>query len=307
MPGAELHPSVIKKILELRAQRNNLGKRMTLDEIEAQLVSEWSSFDKKERQGRSSPPHKNSINKYTKKYSAPAEIDLPIEWTQLGDYGIPWEASSHLLALWKRVTYKPDRKLGLIQGPLNPHPTGRAVKWWWRVMCAAQGADDEIVMYLAEDFAHRERLAEIQPTEKVIYGDLWAFISFRPWESVDAYGEYLSALAYDKERPTVDYGGEIEIRDGMVFGTWTHDPIAVVYGATPGLIEHLKWKYIETGEISVKWNESDTESMDENLSPRSRAKVEEIRAQGRRRSEEYFKGVGESVEQDAIGETDDAQ
>lgn len=233
MPAKPITGLLISRIRNLRGP--NQGR--TLDEIESELIQLWPTLDESETGGKPNPPHRNTIQKYTSEYDALPDVekakDLPIDWTRLNDYDIPWEASGQLLDFWKRTTFG---KFSV--APLNPHPTARQVKWWWRVMCAAPGASDKYIDNLAHDFAEREQWAESAPDEQVAYRDLWAFIAFRPWTSQQAFGEYLRALEMDREGQNVDWS-HMEIKDGKISGWQILEPIALDRGITPLLINYL--------------------------------------------------------------------
>jgi len=103
------------------------------------------------------------------------DLDATFAWHKLEDYGLPWEASSYLLAISRLSSEE------AIEGHYY-RPTNRQARWWWRIHQAVPQIDVlSDVWFLAQRFVNRELIAEVlgRPLE---FDDLEAHLAYKPWE-----------------------------------------------------------------------------------------------------------------------------
>ena len=115
------------------------------------------------------------ITKYERAAEATANLDDPVEWHRLEEYGLPWEASHEVLRAWAQAQH-----YGHGQFPL-PRPTARQARWWWRVMKAAPSMSVEDALSVAGAFVERELRRDVLG-ESVDLRDLEACLAFAPWD-----------------------------------------------------------------------------------------------------------------------------
>jgi hypothetical protein len=119
------------------------------------------------------------------------DLDATFAWHKLEDYGLPWEASSYLLAISRLSSEE------AIEGHYY-RPTNRQARWWWRIHQAVPQIDVlSDVWFLAQRFVNRELIAEVlgRPLE---FADLEAHLAYRPWEgwpdNSDRFKAYFLAI-----------------------------------------------------------------------------------------------------------------
>ena len=147
------------------------------------------------------------------KLTAKEEIsrDAPFELHLMKEYGLPLEANEYISEMLFRLSTTPSM-------PLFPSiweygsgdewkPTVREIEWWWRVHNMADDFTYRDVYLLASHYAMRELLEKIGgiPAD---YSDLNAFMTYKPWRSMDRTEHYRNAIKAEKfkEITSEDYG-----------------------------------------------------------------------------------------------------
>ena len=126
-------------------------------------------------------------------------LDRPFEWHRLEEYELPWEASWYLLRMAHSIQeYEAalDKAMNIgFQEPPPRRPTGRQVKWWWRVhqaVSAVEGAYLNVYIW-AEEYVRYELYRDILGREIDVSG-VDAYLTYQPWVGEDRLVEYLAAI-----------------------------------------------------------------------------------------------------------------
>ena len=127
--------------------------------------------------------------------------EVPFELHLMEEYGLPLEASEYISEMLFRLSTTPSM-------PLFPsiwdyesgdewNPTVREIEWWWRVHNMADDFTYRDVYLLASHYAMRELLEKIGGIP-VDYSDLNAFMTYKPWRSMDRTEHYRNAIKAEK-------------------------------------------------------------------------------------------------------------
>ena len=115
------------------------------------------------------------VGAFKKEHADSERFDRPFQWHLLEAYGIPWEASAYLLEMWSFVMERTHAEFE------SRHPSGRQIRWCWRVHLAASDLPILDTWSLAQRFAQREIDHEILGIP-LDMADLEAHLGYRSWE-----------------------------------------------------------------------------------------------------------------------------
>ena len=132
------------------------------------------------------------------------DLDSPFQWSQMDQYGLPWEASAYIMDI--RYDFEKFREaLRRVQESnrqdervIDRHLTAREAIWCWRVHQAAPEIGAAVgcltdVRHLAIQFAFRE-LARDVLAEPLDIAGLEATLVYKPWLNVERHLAYHSAV-----------------------------------------------------------------------------------------------------------------
>lgn len=120
-----------------------------------------------------------------------SHLDEPFQWHRLEEYGLPWEASSYLLTMWRDG--QEGKLLPTKKRYVMPPPSVREVRWWWRIHLADPDTDMRGVWATAQQFVARELLHALLD-KTVDMSDLMAYLAYRPWTDGEHLSTYLRAV-----------------------------------------------------------------------------------------------------------------
>ena len=178
------------RIVQLRA--SNPDHPPSLDNILSTLADEgWSSL-----------PSRGSVQKVVHWWDGLdfniRSRDLPFEWQRLDRAHIPWEASKWVLSCkflidrFGKVKGTPESVKSLLEG-WEPF-SNRWATWCWRVHLAAPELPELAVVGIAAEYAFAEAATDFGFTSESGMQGIDAFLSWRPWESVNQAREYEKAV-----------------------------------------------------------------------------------------------------------------
>ena len=168
------------------------------------------------------------------------DMDEPFAWSQMGRTEIPWEASSFIMDMLKRVHYL-NASLAETYGSDNvvSVTTFREVQWWHRVHQATPEIPDKVgnlndVQWIAAKFIYRELGLDLLSLPFDTVG-LEAWLALKPWLDEEHDREYRRAVKLGvvpplKEGPSPSvmliaaHEKSLELQGGILFSVGDIDP-----------------------------------------------------------------------------------
>ena len=208
MARSKLDNAVIFEIKNYRSHKVQRGDRwisMPLDEIEENMQDARDTgivnFDM---------PGRGSIQKYSREYDdldqSKKDLDDPFEWHRLEDYGLPWEAGSYLLSMWREIQeLRAQLNLTHLIIP-GRAPTVRQARWWWRMHLAVPEMEDKRNVYLWAKEACKQELYRDLLDKPLNLSGFNAYLAYQPW--VNAENEMAYKTAWSEGRiapPTIRF------------------------------------------------------------------------------------------------------
>ena len=143
---AETKPDIIGHVL------TGLYNQKTAVDIHKALLKKFPDRHEEIGSGKQTERLVNNVRQRVAGFPEEKQnLDNPVEFHKLGEHGLPSEATSYLLEMWKFAV-----ELFVDEPEVAQCPTLREVNWWWRVHEADPGLDMTSVWRLASVFLGRD-------------------------------------------------------------------------------------------------------------------------------------------------------
>ena len=141
---------------------------------------------------------KDIVTRYDRLTPKSKTLDQRFEWHRLDEYGLPWEAGSYLLDMWREI-----KELGALLHSahlvtVKHAPTVRQARWWWRVHLAVPEMEVKLNVYLwAEEICRQELYRDLLEKPMDLAG-IDAYLAYQPWASPENEAAYTAARREDR-------------------------------------------------------------------------------------------------------------